>query len=256
MDTDSNDLSSLTSLISPVSLQLQKHLLSSTLQGDTDPLQRARQRGGSCSPTPALPYTPTPSPSPFNSSLNDISLTLTADPKSIHYPAGGPGSFDELDLTGVPPRHTRHTGIETDQMPGGQEEVLPKLQPLVDVHTGEGHLDLSPVLSGGRKLAPLGPVSMDPGPVTLQRKLDLDHQHHHHQHHHHQQQQPKLTADVAMDPSLLQRKLHHLGPVSLEPAQLTAKDMSTLCLEQPYRQKMSEIATVRWLFLPIILYIQ
>ena len=67
--------------------QLQKHLLSSTLQSNTS---RARS-GQSCSPTnisttPALSFVPTPSPSPFN--INDMSFTLATDPKSVEMSLG------------------------------------------------------------------------------------------------------------------------------------------------------------------------
>ena len=101
-------------LISPVTLQMQKHLLSSTLQTSTEAGRVRPGRNGSCSPTPALPYTPTPSPSPFNplspninSSLQDINLTLSGDTKTMNflqdatkqvvYPGGAAG-FDDMDV--------------------------------------------------------------------------------------------------------------------------------------------------------------
>ena len=65
--------------------QLQKHLLSSTLQtGGGGGGGRASSR---CSPpsistTPALSFVPTPSPSPFTN-MADMNFTLAADPKSV-----------------------------------------------------------------------------------------------------------------------------------------------------------------------------
>lgn len=104
-------------LLSPVTLQMQKHLLSSTIQTLSDPSStgkgRSMLRNGSCSPTPALSYTPTPSPSPFNSfsalgySSSDLSLSLSSsdDAKSInflntgemHHPTSGSG-FVDIDV--------------------------------------------------------------------------------------------------------------------------------------------------------------
>jgi len=81
-------------LISPVTLQMQKHLLTSTLvQTNSESAGRMRSgRTGSCSPTPALPFTPTPSPSPFNplslsmnSSLPDLSLSYSGDSKAMSF---------------------------------------------------------------------------------------------------------------------------------------------------------------------------
>ena len=96
--------------ISPVTLQMQKHLLSSTLTSIESGRIRIG-RNGSCSPTPALPYTPTPSSSPFNplspnvnGTLPDLNLSLSADSKTINFlnegkqSAGYPGGFEDMDV--------------------------------------------------------------------------------------------------------------------------------------------------------------
>ena len=80
--------------------QLQKHLLSSTLQGNTS---RARS-GQSSSPTnisttPALSFLPTPSPSPFN--INDMSFTLATDPKSVEMTLGDSSKVTQSRLNYV-----------------------------------------------------------------------------------------------------------------------------------------------------------
>ena len=111
------DLGGATSLVSPVTLQMQKHLLSSTLQttvvGDAARIRSARN--GSCSPTAALRYTPTPSPSPLNplalsmnSSLPDLGLSISGDnTKAIQYlqdlkqntyTSAGTEAFDDIDV--------------------------------------------------------------------------------------------------------------------------------------------------------------
>jgi len=95
LETDSND--SLSKCVddsfslpatSLLSLQMQKHLLSSTMQNSP----ASKSRGGSSSPTtvfsiaptPALNYGPTPSPSPF-SSMPDLNFTMSSDPKSLDF---------------------------------------------------------------------------------------------------------------------------------------------------------------------------
>ena len=80
--------------------QLQKHLLSSTLQGNTS---RARS-GQSSSPTnisttPALSFLPTPSPSPFN--INDMNFTLATDPKSVEMTLGESSKVSQSRLNYV-----------------------------------------------------------------------------------------------------------------------------------------------------------
>jgi len=103
--------------MSPVTLQMQKHLLSSTLQTNSGgEAARVRlARNGSCSPTPALPYTPTPSPSPLNplalsinSSLPDLNLSLSGDHKTLNFlqdlkqnvytSSAVPEGFDDIDV--------------------------------------------------------------------------------------------------------------------------------------------------------------
>jgi len=96
LETDSND--SLSKCVedsfslpatSLLSLQMQKHLLSSTMQ-NSQPV--SKYRGGSSSPTavfsiaptPALNFAPTVSPSPF-SSMPDLNFTLSSDPKSLDF---------------------------------------------------------------------------------------------------------------------------------------------------------------------------
>eukprot|EP00092_Neocalanus_flemingeri_P014578 GFUD01015727.1.p1 GENE.GFUD01015727.1~~GFUD01015727.1.p1 ORF type:complete len:1020 (-),score=204.84 GFUD01015727.1:156-3215(-) len=72
-----------------LSLQMQKHLLSSTMQNSPSV---SKFRGGSSSPTavfsiaptPALNFAPTPSSSPF-SSMPDLNFTLSSDPKSLDF---------------------------------------------------------------------------------------------------------------------------------------------------------------------------
>ena len=99
-------------VISPVTLQMQKHLLSSTLQTSSETGKLRTSRNGSCSPTPALPYTPTPSPSPFNplspsinTSLPDLGLSLSGESKNIGFLTEkrpgftSPGGFEEIDLS-------------------------------------------------------------------------------------------------------------------------------------------------------------
>jgi hypothetical protein len=96
---------------------MQKHLLSSTQTG----LESGRirvGRNGSCSPTPALPYTPTPSPSPFNplspnitSSLPDLNLTLSADSKTLNFLHEGkqgaayPGGYEDMEVRSSGPKY-------------------------------------------------------------------------------------------------------------------------------------------------------
>lgn len=94
MESSSSEISSSNILVSPVTLQVQKHLLSSTVHTISDTGKGKAIRNGSCSPTPALPYTPTPSPSTFNSlglgiSSSDLNLSLSADTKSINFLGGG-----------------------------------------------------------------------------------------------------------------------------------------------------------------------
>ena len=104
METDSNDSMAKCEddsypLRSPnmfLNDQLQKHLLSSTLQGNTS---RARS-GQSSSPTnisttPALSFVPTPSPSPFN--INDMSFALATDPKSVEMTQGESAKVSRLN---------------------------------------------------------------------------------------------------------------------------------------------------------------
>eukprot|EP00088_Acartia_fossae_P035053 TRINITY_DN3606_c0_g1_i1.p1 TRINITY_DN3606_c0_g1~~TRINITY_DN3606_c0_g1_i1.p1 ORF type:complete len:1271 (+),score=290.21 TRINITY_DN3606_c0_g1_i1:63-3875(+) len=93
-----SDLRPSSLLLSPVTLQMQKHLLSSTIQTMSDTATSGGSigkggkflRNGSCSPTPALPYTPTPSPSPFNSlslglSGADLNLSMSGDTKALNF---------------------------------------------------------------------------------------------------------------------------------------------------------------------------
>ena len=91
MESTGSEMNSSAILLSPVTLQMQKHLLSSTIQTMSENGGRGKlMRNGSCSPTPALPYTPTPSPSPFNSlslgiSSADLNLSLSADAKALNF---------------------------------------------------------------------------------------------------------------------------------------------------------------------------
>ena len=91
MESSNSEISTSNILVSPVSLQVQKHLLSSTVHTLSDTCKGNSML--SCSPTPALPYTPTPSPSPFNSlglaiSSSDLNLSLPTDTKSINFLSG------------------------------------------------------------------------------------------------------------------------------------------------------------------------
>ena len=91
MERTGSEMNTSAILLSPVTLQMQKHLLSSTIQTMSDNGGKGKSmRNGSCSPTPALPYTPTPSPSPFNSlslgiSSADLNLSLSADAKALNF---------------------------------------------------------------------------------------------------------------------------------------------------------------------------
>lgn len=103
--------------ISPVTLQMQKHLLSST-QTCSESGRIRVGRNGSCSPTPALPYTPTPSPSPFNplspnitSSLPDLNLSLSTDSKTLNFLHEGkqgaayPGGYEDMEVRSSGPKY-------------------------------------------------------------------------------------------------------------------------------------------------------